>query len=224
VTLIRGGITHTRHAASPVEGRVRFRHPFYGGLVPATAAAPVRTGLATLFLALAGFFFVGTADGGARGWSSLVAPSSACKGSTDPTASPLVQQRAVTCLVNWARAENRLGRLSRSPSLQRAAGLKGRRVVSCGQVSHTPCGSDLTASLRASGYRYTSFGENLYVGSSGSVTARDVVSAWLESPGHRANMLGSGFREVGAALVRADGLLGDGQAVVWIAAFASPRH
>jgi len=169
------------------------------------------------------FVLVGSADGGSRAWATYLAPGSACKGSIDPTATPVVQQRAITCLVNWARAQDRRGRLAQSASLQRTAGLKGRRVVSCGQISHTPCGSDFTAPLRAAGYRYSSFGENLYVGSTGSTSAHDVVSAWLQSPGHRANVLGPGFREVGTALVRGDGLFGDRQAVVWIAAFASQR-
>lgn len=200
------------------------RHPSYGGWVPATAAVPVRTGLATLFLALlAAFVVVGSADGGSRAWSAYLAPASACKGSTDRAAAPAVQRRAVTCLINWARARDRRGRLVQSFSLERAAGLKGRRVVACGQVSHTPCGSDLTAPLRTAGYRYSTFGENLFVGSVGSASAHDVVSAWLQSPGHRANVLGAGFRDIGTALVHADSLLGDGQAVVWIAAFASPR-
>ncbi|MEX2614045.1 MAG: CAP domain-containing protein [Gaiellaceae bacterium] len=224
MTWARGRITYTRHAAYPVVGRDDFPHPSYGGYVPATAAAPVRIGLtALLFAALAAFVVVGSADGGGRAWNAYLAPASACKGSTDLSASPAVQRRAVTCLVNWARAQDRRGRLAQSSSLERAAGLKGHKVVSCGQISHTPCGSDLTASLRAAGYRYSSFGENLYVGPLGSASARDVVLAWLQSPGHRANVLGAGFRDVGTALVRADGLFGDGQAVVWIAAFASPR-
>jgi uncharacterized protein YkwD len=77
--------------------------------------------------------------------------------------------------------------------------------------------------LRAAGYRYSSFGENLFVGTWGQVSARDVVAAWLQSPGHRANVLRPGFRDVGAALIRARGLFGDGDAALWIAAFAAPR-
>ena len=77
--------------------------------------------------------------------------------------------------------------------------------------------------MRRSGYAYTRFAENLYVGALGSASAREVVSAWLQSPGHRANILHPGFRDFGAALVRADGIFYAGAAVVWIAAFASPR-
>ena len=166
---------------------------------------------------------VSSAGGAERTWHAYLAPVDACAASADPAASPRVQRRAIRCLVNWARARNRQKRLSRSHSLQYAAALKGRGVVSCRQISHTPCGSDVAAPVRRSGYEHARFGENLYVGALRSASARDVVSAWLQSPPHRANILDPKFRDVGAALVRADGVFYDGAAVVWIAAFASPR-
>jgi len=195
-------------------------------MTSATAAAPVRFGLAAILLAsLAAFLVAGRADGAGRAWTAYLAPASACPGSIDPAASPAVQRRAVGCLINWARVHDRRARLSQPASLQRAAALKGRGVVSCGELSHTPCGSDPTDSLRTAGYRYSTFGENLFVGTWGQVTARQVVAAWLQSPPHRANVLRPGFRDVGAALVRVRDLFGDGEgdAVVWIAAFAAPR-
>lgn len=189
-----------------------------------TAAAPARLRLAAVLAVLLAMCAVAsTAAGAAKAWSADLAPAGACKGSTDAGASALAQQRAVRCLVNWARARHRQRGLAQSRSLQRAAVLKGRGVVSCRQISHTPCGSDVAASLRRAGYEYTTFAENLYVGSLGAASARDVVSAWLQSPGHRENILHPGFRDVGAALVRADGVFYEGAAVVWIVAFASPR-
>ena len=129
----------------------------------------------------------------------------------------------MTCLVNWARAQDKRGRLVRRSALQRAAALKGERVASCGQFSHTPCGSAMAAAVNATGYRYASFGENLYVGTAGRISARDVVTAWLQSPPHRANLLSPAFRHLGVAPVQASGLLGGADAVVWTAAFAAPR-
>jgi uncharacterized protein YkwD len=81
----------------------------------------------------------------------------------------------------------------------------------------------VVSGVDAAGYRYAMFGENLFAGSWGRVTPRDVVNAWLASPPHRANMLSGNFRHVGAAPVRANGLLGGVDAVVWTATFASPR-
>ena len=221
----RDRFTNARHASSPEEGRDVLRNPSYGSGVPtATAAASARVGLTAALLATcAALFFAASADGGARAWSAYLAPASACQGSTDPAASMPVQRRAVACLINWARKRDGRAKLSPSNSLDRAAGLKGQKVASCGQFSHTPCGSDLIGPLKASGYRYASFGENLFVGVLGAVSPRDVVSAWLQSPGHRENMLRPYFRDVGAAAVQAQGFLGGGAEVVWVTTFGSKR-
>lgn len=100
--------------------------------------------------------------------------------------------------------------------------MKGRAVAACGQFSHTPCGIDVSAHVRAAGYRYALFGENLYAGPWGRVSPRAVVAAWLESPSHRANLLSPAYRELGIAPARARGILGSGEAVLWTAAFAAP--
>jgi uncharacterized protein YkwD len=163
------------------------------------------------------------ADGAGRAWTAYLAPAGACRSADDVAASPAAQARAVGCLVNWARAQDRREPLVQLPALRRAAALKGQGVASCGQFSHTPCGAEVTAAVRTAGYRYASFGENLFAGPWGQISARDVLRAWLQSPPHRANVLGAGFRHIGAAPVRAPDLLGDGDAVVWTATFASPR-
>ena len=179
--------------------------------------------VAALAGCVAALAVTGRADGAGQSWASYLAPASVCAGSSDPSAAPAVQERAVRCLVNWARSRNSRARLARRASLGRAATLKGRQVASCHDFSHAPCGVDPTAALRATGYRYATFGENLYRGTWGKVSARDAVAAWLESPGHRANILGPGFRDVGAALVRAPGMRREGDGALWITAFATPR-
>jgi uncharacterized protein YkwD len=210
---------------SPEEGRDAPQDPSYGAQVPtATAAAPARVGLMVVLLATcAAFLFAGSADGGARAWNAYLAPTSACASATDRSAPTAVQRQAVTCLINWARKRDGRARLAPSRPLTVAADLKGKKVASCGQFSHTPCGTDLTAPLRASGYPYASFGENLWVGSLGAYSARDVVAAWLQSPGHRENILRSYFRDLGAAAVPAQGILGSGAEVVWVTTFGSRR-
>ena len=57
----------------------------------------------------------------------------------------------------------------------------------------------------------------------GAASPRAIVSSWLQSPPHRANILDAEFRDIGSDLVRADGVFYEGPTVVWIAAFASPR-
>jgi uncharacterized protein YkwD len=194
-------------------------------VAPLTAAVRARVlaaaGLAAL-LAVA-LVVAGRADGAGTAWNAYLAPTSACRSADDSAAPAAVQVRAVTCLVNWARTHDSRKRLVRRPALQLAATLKGERVASCGQFSHTPCGSAVTAAVHAAGYRYATFGENLFAGTWGQVSAREVVSAWLQSPEHRANILGPRFRDLGAAPVLAHGLLDGGDAVVWTATFGSRR-
>jgi uncharacterized protein YkwD len=190
----------------------------------AAAAAPVRFGaIALAFASIVAVLMVGRADGSTRAWTVYLAPDSACRSADDPSAPAAVQAEAVACLVNWARAQDRRLSLVQRPRLRLAAELKGARVASCGQFSHTPCGTAVTSAVRAVGYRYASFGENLYAGPSGKTSARDVVAAWLQSPPHRANMMNARFRDVGAAPVLAHALLDGGDAVVWTATFGRRR-
>lgn len=170
----------------------------------------------------AALLVAGRAEGAGRAWSSYLAPVGACVGEGGEGASPAVQARSVGCLVNWARTQQGVKRLTQRRALARAAAMKGRVVAECGQFSHAPCGSDPSAQVRAAGYRFALFGENLYAGPWGRVSPREVVSAWLRSPSHRANLLSPAYRELGVAPARAAGLLGSGESVLWTAAFATP--
>jgi len=53
--------------------------------------------------------------------------------------------------------------------------------------------------IRQYGAPGPAFGENLAWGVGGAATAATVVRMWLNSPGHRANLLRPGFRRVGVA-------------------------
>jgi uncharacterized protein YkwD len=190
----------------------------------AAAAVSVRVGAIVLGIAaLLAVLLVGRADGSTRAWSGYLAPDSTCASASDVNAPAAVQTRAIVCLVNFARSHDRRRLLVQRPRLHLAAELKGQRVASCKQFSHTPCGAAVTSDVRAAGYRYSTFGENLFAGTWGRFSARDVVTAWLQSPPHRANMLSGRFRDLGAAPVRATGLLQGGDAVVWTATFGSRR-
>jgi uncharacterized protein YkwD len=158
----------------------------------------------------------------AAGSRDLLAGAAACPGADDPAASEAVQRKAIVCLVNLARRQADRTKLGTPPKLRRAAAIKGRVVVSCGQLSHTPCGAEPTAALRAAGYRYAWFGENLWLGTWASFSARQVVESWLGSPGHRANILRPPFRHFGVDRVRAEGVFGEPSTAVWVATFASP--
>ena len=131
-------------------------------------------------------------------------------------------ERSRACSTGRARQDRRT-RLSQSSPLQRAAGLKGQKVASCGELSHTPCGSGLTAPVERAGYRYASFGENIYVGPWGGVSARDVVTAWLQSPGTGTTSCGPTSVTSAWRSCAPKGSSNAGPEVVWVATFGSRR-
>ena len=51
------------------------------------------------------------------------------------------------------------------------------------------------------GYARWQVGENLAWGSGVKSTARRIVLAWMDSPGHKRNLLDPGYREAGLAVV-----------------------
>ncbi|HEU0335243.1 MAG TPA: CAP domain-containing protein [Gaiellaceae bacterium] len=118
---------------------------------------------------------------------------------------------ALLCYVNFARAANGAGPLRQASTLGSAARVKGGAIVRCGDFSHGPCGSDPTAAVRASGYGFRLWGENLYWGSGPLGSARNAVGGWLRSPAHRSAMLDRRFREIGIAAVA-----WPGRGTVWV--------
>lgn len=175
-----------------------------------------------VWVALAALALPGTLTAGEGNWRAYLAPAGACHGAEDAAAAAAVQRRAIRCLVNWARARGAAPQLAPSRALRRAATIKGVRIAACGQLSHAPCDTDLTAAVRASGYRFSSFGENLFATPRLSTSARAVVAAWLRSPSHRRTLLDPAFRELGAARVDAPRLLGERRSIVWVTALAAP--
>lgn len=64
----------------------------------------------------------------------------------------------------------------------------------------SPSGEGPAEVVTAAGYSYLVVGENLALGNFASDV--DVVQAWMDSPGHRANILSTNFQEIGVAAVQ----------------------
>lgn len=117
-------------------------------------------------------------------------------------------------LTNADRAGNGAVALTPNPLLVRAAELKAKDMAAKGYFAHTgPDGSGPQHWLSEAGYRFVYAGENLAVHFTES---SDVERAWMDSPGHRANILNGVFREIGIAT--AVGTL-DGREAVFVAEF-----
>ena len=71
--------------------------------------------------------------------------------------------------------------------------------------SHTsPGGATFVDRIRGTGYlagaRSWAIGENIAYGSGSRSSPRSIGRAWMNSPGHRANILSSNYREIGIGL------------------------
>ena len=105
-----------------------------------------------------------------------------------------VQQQILT-LVNVERKKANLQPLTLNSKLGQAAQNHTNDMVSKSYFSHTsPSGGTMVSRVKATGYVYSTIGENIAAGSS---TADATMTQWMNSPGHRANILNPKFRELG---------------------------
>ncbi len=100
--------------------------------------------------------------------------------------------------MNAHRRRHGLGPLSLNGKLNLAASDRVRDMFEQGYFDHvSPDGTQPFVWARHRGYRYSTIGENL---AEGQRSAREVVNGWMNSPGHRANILGSSFEDCGLAI------------------------
>jgi hypothetical protein len=119
---------------------------------------------------------------------------------------------------NAARVANNMPALRVNPLLQVAAQKKADDMVMNGYFAHTsPAGISPWYWFEQAGYNFSAAGENLAVDFSDSA---DVTNAWMNSPGHRANILNDGFTEIGMAT--AQGTFEGRQAIYVVELFGTP--
>lgn len=105
----------------------------------------------------------------------------------------------VVRLVNEARAKNGLKELTHNWELSRVARYKSQDMKDKGYFSHTsPTYGSPFQMIRNFGISYKTAGENI---ARGQKTPADVVNAWMNSSGHRANILNPSFTEIGVGYV-----------------------
>ena len=154
----------------------------------------------------------------------LLAPSSACPHQSNRSLSAAQQEKVMLCMHNYARRKVGRAPLAASSLLQTSADHKTGDLLRCG-FSHTACGRPFDYWFRRVGYLSCPtyrIGENIAWGSGYLGTVRQIMDAWLNSDGHRENLLSSGYREVGFGL-RVGTMDGYGGAAVWTAEFGYRR-
>ncbi|MDK1474600.1 sigma-70 family RNA polymerase sigma factor [Streptomyces sp. 549] len=120
-----------------------------------------------------------------------------------PQAGPGGTAQQVIAILNRERAKNGCGAV-RSNNLLASAALKhSQDMAARDYFSHTaPDGSGPGERITAAGYRWSTYGENI---ARGQQTPAQVMQSWMDSPGHRANILNCAFKEVGIGVHQGSG-------------------
>jgi uncharacterized protein YkwD len=133
--------------------------------------------------------------------------SAACRNAGASTESATIRAlvRATLCVLNTHRARHDLGALRMNRKLSTAARRHSRAMVRERFFSHdSQNGASFVDRIRATGYlegaQSWSVGENIAYGSGSRSTPRSIGRAWMNSPGHRANILSKSFREIGIGI------------------------
>jgi uncharacterized protein YkwD len=113
--------------------------------------------------------------------------------------------QATLCLLNQQRAANGIGPLVENAALSTASAGYSQRMVAQGFFGHeSPDGGTLVQRLTDVGYLGDDaawvVGENIGWGQASLATARSMVTAWMNSPGHRENLLSADYTQVGLGL------------------------
>lgn len=113
--------------------------------------------------------------------------------------------RATLCQLNVERSRKGLRPLRLNRRLSAAAQGHSRAMARRHFFSHTSLnGASFTDRIRSTGYlrgaRSWSIAENIAYGSGHLSTPRAIGRAWMNSPGHRANILSRSYRSIGIGI------------------------
>lgn len=109
-------------------------------------------------------------------------------------------ENEVIRLVNEIRVKNGLKKLTANWELSRVARYKSQDMKDNKYFSHTsPVYGSPFQMMKSFGISYRSAAENIARGQS---TPQAVVNSWMNSSGHRANILNSSYTEIGVGYVK----------------------
>ena len=108
---------------------------------------------------------------------------------------------AIIALTNDARATNGLPSLSENPLLNDIAETRARDMFAKQYFAHvSPTGEQASDIAQRIGYQYKVIAENIASGI--FLTNQKVIDGWMQSPGHRQNILSQEVKELGAAIIK----------------------
>jgi Cysteine-rich secretory protein family len=114
---------------------------------------------------------------------------------------PALTAQDIVLYTNAERAERNLPALTTNDTLARVAAKKMADLFARQYFAHeAPTGEDVADLVKDAKYEYLTVGENLALGD--FTSSRHVVKAWMDSPGHKANILSKAYSEIGVAAGR----------------------
>lgn len=128
-------------------------------------------------------------------------PAASKPAASQPTGSSYSAfQTEVVRLVNVERAKNGLGALSIDSTLMKTATVKSQDMARNNYFSHTsPTYGSPFDLMKQYGVSYRTAGENIAMG---QTSPAQVMNGWMNSPGHRANILNGSYTKIGVGAVQ----------------------
>ncbi|MEU4090657.1 sigma-70 family RNA polymerase sigma factor [Streptomyces aureus] len=135
--------------------------------------------------------------------ASSAAPTRKVSGLPQTQAAPTTTVAQVVALVNKERAAAGCGPVTEDPQLEDAAQAHSDDMAARDFFEHTnPDGADPGQRITAAGYHWSTYGENIAMGQQ---TPAAVMNSWMNSPGHRANILNCSFKNIGVGVHKGSG-------------------
>ncbi len=134
---------------------------------------------------------------------------------TEETTAEMTQAQAVLKLVNAERSKAGLQPLTLSEKLTNIAYTKAKDMAEKGYFSHnSPTYGSPFDMLKQFGVSYSTAGENI---AAGQKTAEEVMDSWMNSSGHKANILNKSYTQLGVGFYR-----GGEYGTEWVQLFIKP--
>ncbi len=123
------------------------------------------------------------------------------RATSEPAPTNAILPSQVFARTNLERSKGGVPLLAQDATLTSIAQKKAQDMIDRDYFAHeSPDGKTIGDLAQAAGYAYLSVGENLALGDFADATK--LVDAWMNSPGHRANILSTVYTQIGIAVVR----------------------
>lgn len=113
------------------------------------------------------------------------------------------EEKTLLELTNKERAKEELPPLTPNALLFQMAREHSANMAKQGKMSHELDGKGPAQRAKKVKYRYGRIGENVAWGSDG-ITLKVIMKGWMDSPGHRANIMQKDYKEIGLGLATDD--------------------